>query len=109
MKRLSRMRTLMISLSLLAVPFGTAMQAQIAPNAKERPSLEFNDRIHAKLAARRLNLNERRSGAAQVSLVQLLANPERYHNKPVSLEGFLHVEFEECGIYLSRDDANYLI
>ncbi len=70
---------------------------------------EESHRIHAKLAARRLNLNERRSGVAIVSLVQLLANPERYHNKPVCLEGFLRVEFEGCGIYLSRDDANYLI
>ena len=43
------------------------------------------------------------------SLIQLIANPDRYDGKPVRVLGFLHVEFEGTALYLSRDDANYLI
>jgi hypothetical protein len=44
-----------------------------------------------------------------VSLVRLIANPEQYHNRRIRVKGFLVVEFEGTGIYLSRDDANHLI
>ena len=37
------------------------------------------------------------------SIVQLLANPDRYHGKKVGVEGFLHVRFEDCSIYLTKD------
>ena len=45
----------------------------------------------------------------EVSLVQLLSQPETYEGKFVRVEGFIRLEFEGNGIYLSRDDANYLI
>lgn len=44
-----------------------------------------------------------------VSLVRLIANPERYHNQRIGVRGYLHVFFEGTAIYLSRDDANHLI
>jgi hypothetical protein len=43
------------------------------------------------------------------SFVAVLAAPERYHQKKIRLEGFLHVEFEGDAIYLSKDDADHLI
>lgn len=46
--------------------------------------------------------------AARVSLMQLIATPERYHGKLVSVEGYLSVEFEDFGLYLTRDDFEHL-
>ncbi len=43
----------------------------------------------------------------QASIVQLLANPEKYHKKNVQVKGFVHVQFEDSSIYLSKDDADY--
>lgn len=39
-----------------------------------------------------------------VSLIQLIANPERYNGKPVRLIGFLRLEFEGNALYLHRED-----
>jgi hypothetical protein len=44
-----------------------------------------------------------------VSLVQLLASPEEYHGRFVRVEGFLHNKFENSALYLSKQDADYLI
>src|SRR4051812_24534318 len=44
-----------------------------------------------------------------VSLIQLIANPEKYHNKHISVRGFYHREFESSGLYVSRDDAKYFV
>jgi hypothetical protein len=38
------------------------------------------------------------------SLVQLLALPERFHEKRVRLIGYLHLEFEGNGFYLHKQD-----
>jgi hypothetical protein len=45
----------------------------------------------------------------QASIVQILAHRDRYHGKEVQVKGFLEVEFEGTGIYLSKDDADYHI
>jgi hypothetical protein len=45
----------------------------------------------------------------ELSMVQIIADPKRYHGKAVRVCGFLHVSFEHSAIYLSREDANYLI
>jgi hypothetical protein len=44
-----------------------------------------------------------------VSLVQLLASPEKYDGQFVRVEGFLHNKFENSALYLSKGDADYLI
>ena len=44
-----------------------------------------------------------------VSMVELLANPEKYDHKRVRLMGYIHFEFEGNGIYLHKEDeANHL-
>jgi hypothetical protein len=40
----------------------------------------------------------------QVSLIQLISNPEKYDGKPVRLIGFLRLEFEGNALYLHRED-----
>lgn len=37
-----------------------------------------------------------------VSLVALLANPERYDGRRVFVSGFVSLEFEDCGLHLDR-------
>lgn len=39
-----------------------------------------------------------------VSLIQLIATPERYEGQRVSVTGFVHIEFEGDAIWLHRDD-----
>ena len=47
--------------------------------------------------------------APQVSIVHLVANPEKYDGKRVQVFGYLHVRFEDSALYLSKDDADHLI
>jgi hypothetical protein len=42
--------------------------------------------------------------ATQVSLVNLIANPEKYDGKRVSVKGFLALEFEGNALYLHKED-----
>ena len=41
---------------------------------------------------------------ADVSMVQLIATPERFHGKRVRFTGFVHFEFEGNGIFLHKED-----
>ena len=47
---------------------------------------------------------EHHTPAEQVSLLQLIASPERYDGKVVAGIGFLDLEFEGNAIYLHRED-----
>jgi len=40
----------------------------------------------------------------KVSIIQLLANPEKYEGKLVQLTGYVHLEFEGNAIWLHKDD-----
>jgi len=42
-----------------------------------------------------------------VSLIQLIAHPERFEGKRVRFIGFLRIEFEGNAIYLHRDDFDH--
>ena len=42
-----------------------------------------------------------------VSMIQLIANPERFDGKRVKLIGFVHFEFEESAVYLHREDFEH--
>ncbi|MBI5874925.1 MAG: hypothetical protein HZB81_03620 [Deltaproteobacteria bacterium] len=42
-----------------------------------------------------------------VSIVQLLANPEKYQGHLVMVTGFCRIEFEGNAIYLHQDDYTY--
>lgn len=43
----------------------------------------------------------------EVSMVQLIANPEKYHGQIVHVIGFVHLEFEGNVIYLHHEDFQY--
>jgi len=38
-----------------------------------------------------------------VSLVRLIANPDKYHNRKVRIIGVAHLEFETNGVYLTKE------
>lgn len=42
-----------------------------------------------------------------VTMVQLLATPERYHGKTVRVIGVGNLEFEGTGLYLHKEDLTY--
>jgi hypothetical protein len=48
------------------------------------------------------------SDPLDVSMVQLLASPAKFHNKLIQVEGYLHVQFEDERLYLSKEDADFL-
>ncbi len=43
-----------------------------------------------------------------VSMIQLIANPEKYDSVYVSVEGYCHWRDENVALYLSKEDADYL-
>ena len=47
------------------------------------------------------------SQPAMISMVQLLADPQKFHGKRVQVIGFVHFEFEGNAIYLSKEDFDY--
>ena len=44
-----------------------------------------------------------------VSIVDLLARPDAYDGKPVRVEGYLHDKFEDHGLYMTKEHADYLM
>ncbi len=44
-----------------------------------------------------------------VSLVSLIANPDKYNGKKIRVIGYLHLEFEGNGLYLHKDDYDHAI
>ena len=97
-----------LTLSIAVLFSGTDGQKEQKPPIKEY----YNEA----LAAKHL-VPDSRGGAdprfsdrlLHISMIQLLADPDRYHGKAIQVEGFLRVGFEDNAIYLSRDDASYLI
>lgn len=46
-------------------------------------------------------------GVEDVSLIQLIANPQAFDNKRVRITGYLRLEFEGNVVYLHREDYEY--
>jgi hypothetical protein len=42
-----------------------------------------------------------------VSIVELLGAPDLYNGKRVRVSGYVHIYFEDSGIYLHKDDLTY--
>jgi len=45
--------------------------------------------------------------AEEVSIIQLIANPEKYEGKIIAVQGFLSLEVEGQAIYLNKNDYEY--
>ena len=44
-----------------------------------------------------------------VSLVRVIANPDQFDGFRVQASGYFHYRFEDCGLYLSKADADHLL
>ena len=44
------------------------------------------------------------SNTINISLISLIANPEKYKGHKVRVIGFLHIEFEGDGLYINKGD-----
>ena len=42
------------------------------------------------------------------SMVELLAHPKEFDSKFVQVSGFLHNQFEDTALYMTKEDADYL-
>jgi hypothetical protein len=51
---------------------------------------------------------ERRwAGSPPVSIVELIASPSRFDNKPISVEGFFGIEGKDWYLFFTKEDADY--
>ncbi len=76
-------RSMMLALGLLTASYGHAQMSGYYP--KGGPDVAAED----------------------VSLIQLIANPQAYEGKTVRIIGFIHLEFEGNVIYLHEEDFRY--
>jgi hypothetical protein len=53
------------------------------------------------------NSNVKEEKMYSISLIQLLANPEKYHGKKIHVMGYLNLEFEGNAIYLHKEDYEH--
>jgi len=70
-------------------------------------SIEGEDR--AKLSGRdsTLQLQTSVKKIYVISIIKLIATPEKYHGKKVITSGFLNLQFEGTAIYIHKDDCDY--
>jgi hypothetical protein len=47
------------------------------------------------------------SAPPYVSLVEVISSKTTFHGRDIRLSGFLSLQDEACGLYLSKDDARY--
>ena len=47
------------------------------------------------------------SHAIDVTIINLIATPEKYHNKKVRVIGVVNIQFEGTGIYLNKEHHKY--
>lgn len=59
-------------------------------------------------SANNTELNPANQDALDISIINLIATPEKYHGKVVRVIGVGNLEFEGDAIYLSRDDYKYV-
>ena len=50
------------------------------------------------------SLNDRAKPTEGVSLISLIATPQKFFGQKVRVIGYLHLEFEGNGLYLNKDD-----
>ena len=56
-----------------------------------------------------LQYGEPKNGVKSLSLIALIANPDKYDGEFVRVEGSFRLEFEGSAICVSKDDLNYRI
>jgi hypothetical protein len=65
--------------------------------------------LFAILAATLATFSAEPQSAEDVSMVQLIATPEKFDGKIIQVIGFLRLEFEGDALYLHREDFDHMI
>jgi hypothetical protein len=60
--------------------------------------------VNSKNASTKPHVETDTSQYRSVSLISLIATPERYDNQKIYVEGFMHLGFEDNGLYLNETD-----
>jgi hypothetical protein len=81
--------------------------AQTATNIGEKKSHDTQKLEKTEEARESSAVDVWRDGATDVSIIQLISNPEKFDGKYVRLIGFVRVAFEGDAIYLHEDDYKY--
>lgn len=81
------------TLTLAMLLFAGDVRAQVPPSARPLPESACPDSVA-----------RRDCPLADVSLIQMLATPERFDGRHVRVVGFVHIEFEGNAVYLHRED-----
>lgn len=102
-------------------------------NGHELPQLEYNDSIYVPIRAfskymnKGINWHEdgsievynlplnkhegktfgERQGYDEVSMIELIAEPEKFHGRKVLVKGIIHVGFESNVLFLTKEDCDY--
>ena len=79
---------------------------QTASNLGEKKSYD-TQKLEKKENTSESSAIEWMEGVTDVSIIQLISNPEKFDGKYVRLIGFVRVEFEGDAIYLHEDDYKY--
>jgi hypothetical protein len=100
---------LLVALFLLFAGLLLAVSGENWRTTRSSAPLQFYD---INLSRKHLAIPDRGAVASRlsdVSLIQVLANPDFYDKKPVRIEGYLRIGFEGSAIYLSQTDSEHLI
>jgi hypothetical protein len=80
---------------------------QTATNIGEKKSHDTQKPEKTEKARESSTVDSWRDGATDVSIIQLISNPEKFDGKYVRLIGFVRVAFEDDAIYLHEEDYKY--
>ncbi|MFT3796542.1 hypothetical protein [Flavobacterium sp.] len=67
--------------------------------------LSFASFAQSDTIAKRKAIKEEKS--VSISMIQLIANPEKYDGKRVTISGYIMTEFEGTAIFFSREDYEH--
>ena len=80
----------------LILAFLTLTQLSYAQKSEKSDNTNTNEETEVEYASNHV-----------LSLVNLIATPEKYHGKKVQIIGYLNIKFEGNGIYLHKDDYEH--
>lgn len=69
----------------------------------------FNNRPKTSTGTFNKNAVDLQQDPATISLINLIANPDKYNGKQIRIMGYLHLEFEGNGLYLHKEDYDHAI
>lgn len=70
--------------------------------------IKINDIQNQKHSGKQFGEYSQGADTLQVSIINLIANPDKYYNKHIMLQGIINIEFESDYLFLTENDRKYL-